>query len=142
MLIHRNEIQIAVDGIKPELRSLGCVGLQQCLQRYALRLAEQNGGRCCIGAGIQAANLNNAVQRFELALAAPFHHGAARVINGVWPLSKIGGSHHPGKHRFVHLRFAELLQFFGKIKARRIGYSLGNGPVLKNGKYIRSAFNT
>ena len=65
MLIHRNEIQIAVDRIKPELRSLGCVGLQQCLQRYALRLAEQNGGRCCIGAGIQAADLNNAVQRYE-----------------------------------------------------------------------------
>ena len=36
-----------------------------------------------------------------------------------------------GKHRFVHLRFAELLQFFGKIKAGRIGDPLGDGPVFE-----------
>ena len=142
MLIHGDEIQIPVDRIKPELGPLGCVGLQQCLQRYALRLTEQNGGRRCIGAGIQTADFNDAVQRFELALAAPFHHGAARVINGVWPLPEIGGSHHPGKHRFVHLRFAELLQLLGEIKARRIGNPFGDGSVLKNGEHIRSAFNT
>ena len=38
MLIHGDEIQVVVDRIKPELRPLGCVGLQQCLQCDTFRL--------------------------------------------------------------------------------------------------------
>lgn len=107
---------MVVDGIEPELKPPAFIRLQQCLQGNLPRLTEQHCGIDPIRSGIQAPDFDEIVERLKFPHTAPFHCGCACIVNGITAAVRKNSSDHPGKHGFVHLRLANLLDVPCKIE--------------------------
>ena len=103
-------MNVGVDTVKAKLHTAALIRLLHRAQRNVYALTQEQRMVCLGYAGIHPSQLRKVLRGLELTHAAPFHDGAAGVVDSPAGLMSKQGPRQPGKDGLIHLCAVQMLE--------------------------------